>query len=197
MPLERDSRKLQALGYTLIEILVVLVIISILLGLLIPAIQAARESASRAACQSNLRNLIIARKLGIRQKYWKDPPPNTAGGWSIGILPLIEEKALAQALDTNPSLKPGEISPLAYHRPLVLTCPSGFDGESKIPKVPVAHYAKSAGMDFGDAPFGYQIPWLVGPQITSGEWSMNGGPHSGGYNVTDSNDSVQYRVSEK
>lgn len=44
-------------GFTLVEILIVLVIIMILAGLLFPAFQGARESGKRAACQSNLKQL--------------------------------------------------------------------------------------------------------------------------------------------
>jgi prepilin-type N-terminal cleavage/methylation domain-containing protein len=188
-----DLRKCGAAGYTLIEILVVLFIISILLALLLPAIQYVRESARRTACQSNLRNLDVARRLGMLRKYGKKPPPKMAGGWSVGILPLIDEKALASELEKNPSLKPGEISSFAYGRPSVLTCPSAYGGESTVPKVPVAHYANipiSSG--WGDVPYGYREPWLVGPNVLSGDWSNDGGPHSGGYNITDNNGAVYY-----
>ncbi len=47
-------------GFTLVELLVALSIIGVLLGLLIPAVQVAREAARRAECISNLRQIGIA-----------------------------------------------------------------------------------------------------------------------------------------
>jgi len=47
-------------GFTLVELLVVITIIGILMGLLIPAINAARESARRAQCGTQIKNLALA-----------------------------------------------------------------------------------------------------------------------------------------
>ena len=87
------------LGFTLVELLVVISIIAILAALLMPAIQAAREAARRAQCISNQRNVLFA-NLNYEQNRGSFPAlrdqlatnPNEVT-WVGLILPYIENSA--------------------------------------------------------------------------------------------------------
>ena len=94
---------------TLMELLVVISIIGILIGLLLPAVQAVRESAQRATCSNHLHQIALG-LLGYEAAHGAYPasgwthagPGNPAGkyvGWRPVILPYLEQTNLHDLYD--------------------------------------------------------------------------------------------------
>ncbi len=96
-------------AFTLVELLTVAVIISIMVGLLLPAVQAAREAARRGACADHIKQLAMAAlQHESAQKFlptggwyitWLGNPDcgfgtGQPGGWIYNILPYLDQQNL-------------------------------------------------------------------------------------------------------
>ena len=98
-------------GFTLVELLVVIAIIGLLVGLLLPAVQSAREAARRMQCGNNFKQIGLAIH-NYESVYQKVPPGrsflvnpthptsgNTVNGILTAILPFIESGNLEDRYD--------------------------------------------------------------------------------------------------
>lgn len=81
-------------GFTLVELLIVIAIVGILVALLLPAVQAARESARRMQCGNNLKQIGLA--LHMYAQQYGSLPGASRGQFSafLAILPYIEQGGL-------------------------------------------------------------------------------------------------------
>lgn len=90
-------------GFTLVELLVVISIIGILVGLLLPAVQAAREAARRIQCSNNLHQMGLALHSyhDVHRRFPAGVVHPTFLLWTGSLLPFVERGNLFNTLDYN------------------------------------------------------------------------------------------------
>jgi prepilin-type N-terminal cleavage/methylation domain-containing protein/prepilin-type processing-associated H-X9-DG protein len=119
------ARQRTTRGFTLVELLVVIAIIGVMVGLLLPAVQAAREAARRMSCSNNFKqiglgihnyhaayNKLPKHGTGTQQAVGITGPNNVTTGNNflelsmlVGLMPFIEQQSLWEQI-SNPFKNP-------------------------------------------------------------------------------------------
>ncbi|MBQ3388811.1 MAG: DUF1559 domain-containing protein [Thermoguttaceae bacterium] len=153
-------------GFTLVELLVVIAIIGILIGLLLPAVQSAREAARRMKCSNNIKQIVLAFH-GFHDVNGALPPEcklnaatRTSEGYGIltKALPFLEQAGIYDRIDFKKNYEENEgdegyegTEDLAKVRVPSFLCPSCSNEESSMKKYQqelecfTAHYYGNSG----------------------------------------------------
>jgi prepilin-type N-terminal cleavage/methylation domain-containing protein/prepilin-type processing-associated H-X9-DG protein len=126
------------MGFTLVELLVVIAIIGVLMGLLLPAVQMAREAARRSQCMNNMRQMALAimNYESARKAFPESRPFDRAGNrmsWSILVLDYVEQGNLANIYDKTVRWNTGVNVVAGQTQVSVFVCPSAGSGPTRRP----------------------------------------------------------------
>jgi prepilin-type N-terminal cleavage/methylation domain-containing protein len=149
-------------GFTLIELLVVIAIIAVLIGLLLPAVQAAREAARRIQCVNNLKQVGLALHnyhsangsfpLGGVQKGFLWDGQSNCLNWRALVLPYLEQGNLSNAINFNVTITANDVDGGAGFTawmtvPAAFLCPS--DGQYQAGGLPAVERDRPGQRDLG------------------------------------------------
>lgn len=141
------------LGFTLVELLTVIVVLVVLLAIVLPAIQGARESSRSVTCKNNLRQTSVAiqafhdsqdrlpslyngsysydqfANVSEPRNYWEE---NHFHSWQAAILPQLEEAVLYDRIDmTHAASDPANQEVANSNMPLFV-CPSSSNPTQEV-----------------------------------------------------------------
>ncbi len=167
-------------AFTLVELLVVIAIIGVMVGLLLPAVQAAREAARRMSCGNNLKQIGLATH-NYESAYRQMPPSRieigTAGaanahhaGWQLMVLPFMEQTALFEQYNKNRSWYDQVNGPAIITKVPGFVCPSAPEGRS----MPSAMRLTARNLSWGSPVLG-SSDYAAINNIRKSAWTVSGG----------------------
>lgn len=147
------------IGFTMIELMVVMGVLSVLFAILLPAIQACREAARRAQCQNNLAQIGVA--LHNYNLTFSVLPPgcvNLTGpvahdetgyhaSWIVQLLPMVEQAFLYRQIDPLTSVYSPVNAPVRGTVFPMLICPSSGYWDSPTTLPPSSYVGCTGGID--------------------------------------------------
>ena len=196
--LHTPSRRGRTLrGFTLVELLVVIAIIGVLVGLLLPAVQSAREAARRTQCFNNMKQQGLAfhnhhdtakafPSGGAGSSWWSSGTPGNGETWGhsqwVRLLPFMEESAMYDGLQFGrqggPAINSGWDSNATVWqnaRIQLLICPSSSMKNNGPWNNFTSSYYGIAGavpMQFGPMPTGRYRDTSGMPYNDDGSWGI-------------------------
>ncbi len=164
------------LGFTLVELMVVIVIMAILMGLLLPGLQYAREAARTTRCENNLKQLGLA-CLNYERGHGGLPPASiypkyitsnanitvstlgdtTRVGWLWLILPYLEQSNIADQYHFDVPWFDTTVQPLINNRVSVMECPTDPIAGYSIPNLQATDPVANQTFDFTAAAADYFV----------------------------------------
>ena len=181
-------RRFARTAFTLVELLVVIAIIGVLVGLLLPAVQTAREAARRSSCTNNVKQIALATQgyhdakkqlpaISGGSCCW--PGSNNQGRRSafVDLLPFMEESTMFESIQAGVGGRPPG-GPAGYsawsvwdQAPQSLRCPSDAAPLSAA-MAPTFNYVVCLGDATGRHSSGQQVTNANRYQIARGLWAM-------------------------
>jgi prepilin-type N-terminal cleavage/methylation domain-containing protein/prepilin-type processing-associated H-X9-DG protein len=163
---QRDPLKTASRGFTLVELLVVVAIIGILIALLLPAVQAARESARIAKCANNLKQQGLA--LSQYEEAMGEFPPaimtkSPKGQWVTFVLAHLEHEAVYKLYDFSKDFHHADNQDAVNSNLAELHCPSTPDDPNRL--VRIASGRTSSTSDYATPEYVSREP--IGPYLPS------------------------------